>query len=136
MENPEKPNMKVTDRRHFTRDGQRRADATPDDDNGRGHTRTQDTRQPAPLGDSAEELSIDFRRLVLSWAAQALVMLGEQPDPLTGEQQVHLEAARETIDILMLLRQKTRGNLSAEESNLLDRMIYELQMKYSQKTAR
>jgi hypothetical protein len=63
-------------------------------------------------------------------------MLGEQPDPLTGERQVHLEAARETIDILMLLRQKTRGNLSAEESNLLDRMIYELQMKYSQKTAR
>lgn len=134
MENTEKPKLKVTDRRHFTREGERRADVPAEEESGRAHGRARDSRERAPVEGAEDPLSIDFSRLVLSLARQALMMMGEEPNPLTGRSEADLEGARETIDILMLLRRKTEGNLTPEENTLLTQMIYELQMKYANKT--
>jgi hypothetical protein len=135
MDTPEKPRLKVTDRRQFTRDGERRPGAaepktSPAPERPRAAPeRAQSERTPDPL-------SIDFGRLVLSLARQALMLLGEEPNPMDGRVEADLDGARETIDILMLLRVKTRGNLTPEESALLEQMIYELQMKFAHKTRR
>ena len=61
---------------------------------------------------------------------QALIFLGEIPHPGTGESELNLEQAKFVIDTLAMLRDKTQGNLSKEEENMLNGSVYELQMKY------
>ena len=77
--------------------------------------------------------STPFMNLLSSLGVQAMLHLGEMPDPMTGKAEVNLEAAREIIDLLTALREKTQGNTSAGESNLLGSLIPELQIKFSQK---
>jgi hypothetical protein len=132
MDNPEKPRLKVTDRRHFTRSGERRSESAPESDEARAHPETR-VESERPSVDAEPTLTIDFSQLVLSLARQALMLLGEERNPLSGRPEPDLDAARETIDILMLLKRKTQGNLTADESSLLTQMIYELQMKFAQK---
>lgn len=129
MDTPEKPKLKVTDRRQFTRDGEKREEAVA-----AAEERRSSAPQRAQVEPDAASLGIDFSQLILSLARQALMLLGEERNPLSGRPEPDLDAARETIDILMLLRVKTRGNLTRDEDSLLGQMIYELQMKYSQKT--
>lgn len=73
---------------------------------------------------------IDFGTFVMSLATSALVHLGEvaHPDGKTDER--NLPLAKQTIDILGMLREKTRGNLGREEAQLLDNLLYDLRMKY------
>jgi hypothetical protein len=66
----------------------------------------------------------------MMFASSALIALGEAPDPATGERAQDLEQAREAIDLLLLLRDKTEGNRSPEESRLLEHLLYDLQMRY------
>jgi hypothetical protein len=137
MDNPEKPRLKVTDRRQFTREGERRADAEEQETRSApAAERPRPAQERAQSERAQDPLSIDFGRLVLSLARQTLMLLGEEPNPMDGRMEADLEGARETIDILMLLRAKTHGNLTPEESALLEQMIYELQMKYAHKTRR
>ncbi len=58
---------------------------------------------------------VDFITFVMSLSSSALVHLGEVSDPVTGKTDVNLELARHTIDVLSMLEEKTRGNLSREE---------------------
>lgn len=77
-----------------------------------------------------QDLPIDFSTFVLSLTSSAFYHLGDIADPSTGEKKVDLVAARQTIEILVLLKEKTKGNLSEEETKLLEQLIYELQMKF------
>ena len=56
------------------------------------------------------------------------------PDPMTGKKETNLPAVQQTIDMLNMLKEKTKGNLTDEEAKLMDQMIYELQIKYVEKT--
>lgn len=77
---------------------------------------------------------IDFSNFVLSLAATAMVQLGVVPNPETGESaEPDFLSARHMIDTLDMLREKTRGNLDEEESQLLDSMLYELRMRAVEK---
>jgi hypothetical protein len=78
----------------------------------------------------------DLRGVFVMFASSALVNLGEAADPGSGERRVDFAQAREAIDILLLLREKTRGNLSAEESRLLEDVLYDLQMRFVRATTR
>lgn len=73
-----------------------------------------------------------FLSLVQSLGIQALMHLGAIPNPMTNETEVNHEAAKEAIDLLMTLRDKTNGNLSPEEQKILDSLLSELQIKFSQ----
>lgn len=74
--------------------------------------------------------SIDFHTFLLSLASSGMVHLGRVPDPSGQPPQVNLTLARQTIDILLLLRDKTAGNLSPQETVLLDRLLGDLQRAY------
>ncbi len=78
--------------------------------------------------------SMDFSTFVSSLAMQALVALGELPTPGTHQARLDLEQARYLIDLLGVLEAKTRGNLTPEESSLLENQLYDLRMKYVTKT--
>ncbi len=80
------------------------------------------------------QFQIDFSTFVLSLTSSAFYHLGDMPDPTTGKAETNLPAVQQTIDMLLMLKEKTQGNLSADEAKLLEQLIYELQMKYISKT--
>jgi uncharacterized protein DUF1844 len=74
---------------------------------------------------------ISFAAFVLSLAHTAAVHFGDIPDPVSGQKsEVNLPAAQQMIDILALLEEKTRGNLTVEERQLLDQILYELRLRF------
>ncbi len=90
----------------------------------------------APGGSSAPSQprgasgAVNFSVLVSSLSMQALVALGELPHPASNERQENLDEGRYLIDLLGVLKEKTQGNLTAQEEALLDNGLYELRMKY------
>lgn len=76
---------------------------------------------------------LTFGAFVLSLAATAAVHFGDRPEPgVVAPGPPDLQAAGQMIDILSLLEEKTRGNLSAEERQLLEMVLYELRLRYVQ----
>ncbi len=73
---------------------------------------------------------INFSTFILSLNSSALVHLGIQTDPTTGSTSENLLVAKQTIDILAMLDEKTKGNLSEDEKRLLTHVLYELRMLY------
>ena len=83
----------------------------------------------------AETAEVTFIGFVLSLAHTAAFHFGDVPDPATGQAgQANLAAAQQIIDILALLEQKTKGNLTAEERQLLEQIVYELRLRYVEAT--
>ncbi len=78
----------------------------------------------------ASEHPTDFRTLILSLGSSALVHLGELEHPEDETARHNLELAKQTLDILSMLQEKTRGNLTDEEARLLEQLLYELRLKY------
>lgn len=74
---------------------------------------------------------LNFTAFVISLASSAAIHFGDAVDPNTGQKQApNLVGATQMIGILMLLEQKTKGNLTAEERQLLEQVIYELQVRF------
>ncbi len=135
--------VKVVDRRRFTAEGAVRADAPAAE-----VRETPPPPQPPPppretrsgVGQQAEkayesrrpahEPKMDFRTLVLSLSTTAMYQLGLVAEPGSPPPPPDPEAARQSIDMLAVLEEKTRNNLSAEEKRLLEQVLYELRMAY------
>ena len=77
-----------------------------------------------------EPSQLTFATFVISLSTQALALLGEIPDPVQGRTAVDLDGARQFIDILGILRDKTRGNLDEQERKLLESLLYEIRMRF------
>jgi hypothetical protein len=74
---------------------------------------------------------LSFTAFVISLATTAAIHLGDIPDPATGQPlEPNLDAAKQMIDILALLEEKTRGNLTAEERQVMEQILYELRMRF------
>ena len=73
---------------------------------------------------------ISFSSLIFSLSSAAFVNLGAIPDPNTGKVERNLSLVKQTIDVLGLLKEKTRNNLSPEEETLFDHLLYDLRMAY------
>lgn len=71
---------------------------------------------------------IDFITFVLSLAASTMIHLGEQEDGTPGP--VQLPLAKQSIDIISMLRERTRGNLTDEESRTIEHVLYDLRIRY------
>jgi hypothetical protein len=82
------------------------------------------TSQELPLPE------ITFSSLLFSLSSSAFVSLGAIPNPNTGKVEKNLPLVKQTIDLLGLLRHKTRNNLTAEEETLFDHLLYDLRMSY------
>ena len=80
---------------------------------------------------SAESFpEIDFSSFIFSLSTSALLHLGEIPDPVTQKLEKDLPLARQTIDILGVLKEKTKGNLTPEEEKMLDHILADLRWRY------
>ena len=76
---------------------------------------------------------LPFTAFVVSLASSAAIHLGDLADPSTGQKlEPNLEGAAQMIEILALLEEKTRGNLTAEERQILEQVLYELRMRFIQ----
>ena len=78
------------------------------------------------------ETSKTFLSLVQSLGYQALMNLGEIPNPMTQQTELSPEGAKEAIDLLIALRDKTQGNLTDDEKKMLETLLTQLQIKFSQ----
>ncbi|MFA6600752.1 MAG: DUF1844 domain-containing protein [Candidatus Omnitrophota bacterium] len=89
--------------------------------------------KPAENAAAPVPTSKPFVNLLSSLGYQAMMHLGDLPDPETKVPAVNLDAAREIIDLLVALKKKTENNLSPEETRLMTQLVAELQLKFSQK---
>jgi len=99
----------------------------------------QETKDKEKQADSSKEketepFQVDFSTFIMSLTSSAFYHLGDMPDPSTGKKEVNLPAVQQTIDMLIMLREKTKGNLKEDEKKLLEQLVYELQVKYVAKT--
>lgn len=121
--------FKVTDRRRRDEIDQSPSDAAPPDPAAptpRSAPATFASEGPA----SAPPGGPDLKDLFIMLASSALVNLGEAADPETGERGLDLQQAKGAIDLLSLLRIKTEGNRTDQESNLLEEMLYDLHLRF------
>lgn len=130
MEDQGKSRVKVLDRRHFTAEGQRREADAPEGPEAKPATAPE---PPAPPPSKEEpEQEGPFAEFLLNLCSSAFMSLGQVPNPLTGRPELDIQSAASIIDILEMLKTKTRGNLSLDESALLDQSLYQLKMLYVQ----
>lgn len=73
---------------------------------------------------------VNFSSFILSLSSSILLHLGEIADPQSGEKKKDLALAKQTIDIVTLLQEKTMGNLTEEEKNLLEHILYDMRMRF------
>jgi hypothetical protein len=73
-----------------------------------------------------------FSTFILSLSTSALVHLGELPDPIANKKEINLQLAKQTISIIEMLKEKTKGNLTSEEESLIDSVLYDVRLKYVQ----
>jgi hypothetical protein len=139
--------FKVVDRRLFTEEGELRKDAVEQEQReaeAAAHkppAAQPPTKQPSATGapgpaaattppEAHDEPSRSFQMLIDFLTRNAAAMLGGMADPRTGQPFVDLEGAREVIDMLDALREKTRGNLSKSEEDLLLEVVGSLKLTY------
>lgn len=133
--------FQVVDRRRFDEKGETRAEAseasTPPDT---ANAPASDANEAPPASEVKPQRStgpserpneaIDFATFLLSLSSSAFYYLGDVPHPGSGRVERDLGLAKQTIDLLGMLQEKTKGNLTHEESQVLTGLLYELRMRY------
>jgi len=134
--------VRVIDRRHFSQSGEKRDDSCGCHGSQSVGCRSVDE---VPVNKAAEEdpaqadkdkddgrfyPQLDFSTFVVSMATQALALMGEAPHPELQNTPVNLEASKQTIDILGILADKTKGNLSGDEDKLLKEILTNVRMAF------
>lgn len=125
----------IKDRRLFDESGSLREDETPKAEEKKPEAAVHETKTvpeaaAASETDDAPLPEINFARFLFSLSTTAMYHFGDFPDPATKESRRNLPAAKQTIDILSILKTKTEGNLAEDEKQLLDGILYELRMRF------
>jgi Domain of unknown function (DUF1844) len=92
--------------------------------------KTTDTTTAAQASGEESLVHMDFAMFILSLNHSALVHLGEAPNPETGAVEKHLPLARQTIDLIAMLEEKTKGNLTGDEERLVGQILFDLRMRF------
>jgi Domain of unknown function (DUF1844) len=126
--------FKVQDKRRFSAEGEARPDVEESEAAAAPESPKAEARPEPPPAAAHDEhehhVEMNFSTFLVGLSTEALAALGEMPDPVTGKPMRSLGAARQLIDIIGMLRDKTRGNLDREEQNLIEAILFELRMKY------
>lgn len=125
----------IKDRRLFDESGSVRKDEAPPAGEKIPEGNAAETTAPpegsvAPDTDEAPLPEVSFASFIFSLSTSAMYHFGDFPDPVTKEGKRNLPAAKQTIDILSILKTKTEGNLDENERQLLDGILYELRMRF------
>lgn len=119
----------INDRRTFTEGGDPRGEEATQADG--KPARPEDTGEPGEPGEPHPGLpAVDFHTFVLSLGSSALLHLGELEHPDLGAPQKDLPLAKHTIDILAMLEEKTKGNLTPAEAKLIESLLYDLRLRF------
>ena len=86
--------------------------------------------------EDTKKIEPSFSMFVSSLSMQALIFLGEIDNPITHKKEENLNQAKYIIDTIAMLKEKTHGNLTGNEANILDNVLYELRMKYTAKSGK
>ena len=132
--------FQVKDRRRFTETGEVRDDAEREESSApvaespraEAAERREAPRPPSEALDH-EAAEITLSTFLMSLSTQALMCLGEIPNPVTGGPEADLGAVRELIDIIAMLQEKTRGNLDTAEARLFEKILFDLRMRFVEK---
>jgi hypothetical protein len=132
------PGFVVRDKRLFDEAGESRTDVSEEKKEPAEESRlekkesigqTEHQQQPEP-DDQEHYPEVSFVNFVLSLSTSAMFHFGDLPDPITRQAEKNITAAKQTIDILGMLKEKTKGNLDSQEQSLIDGVLYELRMRY------
>ncbi len=131
-EKQESKGFTVQDKRRFSPDtGEARKDA-PEESSTTAKAAEPHDQATENLRDTENEPlpEINFSTFVIGLSTQALMHLGEIDNPISGKVETDVSVAKQMIDILGMLRDKTRGNLNASEDRLMEDILFDLRMKY------
>ena len=118
----------IRDKQRLFQDGPEREENT--------ENREGQTSAPEGWENSGLFNQFGFSTFILSLSTSALVHLAELPDPVSNEKKVNLQLAKQTIALIEMLKEKTKGNLTGEEDRLIDDLLYDLRLKYVQAAKR
>ena len=134
---PEGEGFKITDRRHFAAkepEGKEKKDKKvvaegnedriKEENKKKGEAKKEEKQQQITLPE------MNFSTFIFSLNSSALFHFGEIPDPATNKREKNLPIAKQTIDIIGMLKEKTNGNLTNDEGMLTDHILYDLRMRY------
>ena len=127
MGEEDKNNIRVEDRRFFDKDG----NPLQQEQGTESKTIPKEEKPESP-----PPPKIDFASFVFIYVQTALVHLGELEDPVEGKVVENLEAARQIIDILDMLKEKTKGNLSKQEDQYFESVLFDLRLRFVEKAKR
>jgi len=135
---PEEPEgtFKVSDRRRRSSDDEPPHPAVSRPEPAAARPEESRKPMPEPVPGPGGEPERSLVGLFMMLASSAVVSLGDAPDPLTGQRRRDLENAADAIDLLALLREKTEGHRSPEETQVLGELLYDLQLRYVNATKR
>ena len=127
--------FKVNDKRRFTDEGEAREEQATDSVQAPAEESVPEPQAEPNAGGESEERreelpSINFSTFIISLSTQALMHLGEMSNPVTGEVEKDVAVAKQTIDIIGMLGEKSKGNLDETEEQLVREVLYNLRMRY------
>lgn len=127
--NKEDKGFTVTDRRISSKSEEEKKQADIDKEQSK-------IKEAENIEKTASMPEIDFASFILSLSTSALIQLGEIADPITNKPAKNIEAAKQTINILGILHEKTKGNLTPQEQSVMDKSLYDLRMIYIKHTTK
>jgi hypothetical protein len=124
----EKKGFTIRDRRASTQGEEGKPEGPPQGEAASSAEESKRMREsPEPMTELPE---VSFSSFILSLSTSALVHLGEVPDPVSQKIDKHLPLAKQTIDLLGMLMEKTKGNLSGDEEKMMEHLLADLRWRY------
>ncbi len=127
-EKTENQGFTVQDRRRFSPQTGAARDETTEAPQAASQAAPQAAAEQSAQASPLQE--IDFSTFVISLSTQALMHLGEIANPVGGNIETDIGVAKQLIDLVGMLKEKTRGNLNANEDRLMEGILFDLRMKY------
>lgn len=120
----------VKDKRFFSQDGSEKKEPPPTEQP--AEKTKQSSEEPKKTASESPLPEVTFSSFILSLSSSALFHFGELPDPVSNQKQKNITLAKQTIDILGIIDEKTKGNLTKDEAALLENLLYDLRLRYVQ----
>ncbi|MBW1853964.1 MAG: DUF1844 domain-containing protein [Thermodesulfobacteriota bacterium] len=126
----------IRDKRSFTSEGEVKPETEVTEKEKKGEEKEEAEKNETPKKEEIPLPEINFSSFVLSLSSSALLHFGQIPDPLTKKKERNLPLAKQTIDILGILQEKTKGNLTKDEEQLIENLLHDLRLKYVEESGK
>lgn len=131
-EEEEEKGFVIKDRRSFDEQGESR-DEKQEVGKEEGEIKQEEEKKEEPKGEESQKTplpEVNFSSLIMSLSSSALLHFGEIADPETGAKKKDLDIAKQSIDVISMLKEKTNGNLTDEEQKFIDSMLADLRWRF------